>query len=248
VNSFLIGLQFLSRIHLVKQTEWSAEGFGKSVKYFSLVGAIMGACLAIFAFILYYLLPQQGIALPVHIRAFLIIFFWIALTGGLHCDGFMDTMDGIFSGRDREKMLVIMKDSCVGANGVTAFVMLVLAKWSILLDMPQEKILGALFAAPMIARMGMVMAITLFPYARREGMGKAFSQYADKKACLTALLIMLLFIFPIGIKGYIIAAAALVFAYFFNGYIKKILGGVTGDTYGAVTEITEAIVIGLFLI
>lgn len=248
MNSFFVGLQFLSRIKIVNQTEWTAESFGKSVKFFPLIGAIIGLVLAGLAFILCYFLPKYGIIIPEHLRSLLLIIMWIIITGALHCDGFMDTMDGLFSGRNRDRMLEIMKDSRVGANGVTAFIILILLKWSILLDMSPERLYMALYAAPLIARMGMVMGITLFPYARPEGIGKAFAQYANKQTYSIALMFTIVLLYICTNQVYIIAALSLLIAGCFCQYVKNRLGGLTGDVYGAVTEITEMIVIGLFLI
>ena len=58
------------------------------------------------------------------------------LTGGLHADGLMDTSDGLFSGRERERKLEIMKDSRVGSFGVVAFVFVTLLKWQLLAAIP----------------------------------------------------------------------------------------------------------------
>ena len=152
-------------------------------------------------------------------------------------------MDGLFSGRSRERMLEIMKDSRVGANGIMAFVGLMLMEWAILLDMRPELIPLAVFVMPVISRLMVVAAITCFPYARPQGMGKAFAAHAGKDALVFALLSTLLFIAPWG--GIAIAAllAGGMFAVFFNSYVTKVLGGVTGDTYGAVASLTELVVL-----
>lgn len=69
----------------------------------------------------------------------------IIVTGGLLCDGFMDTADGVFSGRERERILEIMKDSCVGSNAVLAFVSLVLLKLAVYLELNSEQLTLALY-------------------------------------------------------------------------------------------------------
>ena len=119
-DSFFIGLQFLTRISIVKQTVWTEESFGKSVKFFPAVGAVLGLS---YIAILEILNLLTGGAFPMLTAAVILISMAI-LTGGIHCDGFMDTMDGLFSGRDRERILEIMKDSRVGAFGVVSFVLL----------------------------------------------------------------------------------------------------------------------------
>lgn len=251
MNNFFIGLQFLTRLHVVKQTQWSNESFGRSVKFFTLIGLILGILLAGLAYVVYYFLPQYGIQLPKHFSALTIVVAAILLTGGLHCDGFMDTMDGIFSGRSPQRMLEIMKDSHVGANGVFGFAILIMAKWSLILDLAPEKLLPALLLMPVLGRLAMVMGITLFPYARKEGIGKAFAEFADKKSFYFALAVALICVLGSAmIYGYTVFAAlggVVVFTWLFSRYVTNLLGGLTGDVYGAVTEIAETIVLFVFL-
>lgn len=131
MRSFITALQFLTRIHLVRQENLTAEDFGRSTRFFPLVGAVLGAlyllaalaCLALFG-------------LPSYTGKAVLVVLPFLLTGGLHADGFMDTMDGLFSGRSRERMLEIMKDSRTGSFGVAAFAGLLLLNWSLLLDLP----------------------------------------------------------------------------------------------------------------
>lgn len=247
MKNFFIGLQFLTRIRLITQTEWSLESFGKSVKYFPLIGLVIGSILSLFSYFFIFYLPTHNIFVPKHVITTVLLILSIFITGGLHCDGFMDTMDGVFSGRSRDRMLEIMKDSRVGANGVTAFTMLFLSKWSLLLDISPENLVTALFVMPIISRLGMVMGITLFPYARPDGMGKAFAQYADKKSLIFATVSTFIFIVPLGSIAIISMASIVIFATLFCKYITKLLGGLTGDVYGALTELSEVIVLFVFL-
>lgn len=240
MNDFLTGLQFLTRIQLKRQTEWSPASFGRSVRYFPLIGLVIGIALAA---------SQQLAAsyVTVHVLAALLIVGEIIITGALHCDGYMDTADGIFSGRSRERMLEIMKDSRVGANGVVAFGVLLLLKWTLYIDMPQKLLPVSLVMAPVIGRFCMVVGITLFPYARPDGIGKAFAQYAGNSALKVAGVLTLT---AAAILGKIAVAgllAALIFTIWFGRYVTKILGGLTGDVYGAITETTQIIVLMTFL-
>src|SRR3712207_89815 len=111
MTPFFIALQFLTRLKIVNQTEWTMEDFGKSVAAFPYVGLIIGIFLTIVYGIGSQFLPTTPLMLVIVISEFL-------FTGGLHADGLMDTSDGIFSGRDREKQLEIMKDSRIGSFGV----------------------------------------------------------------------------------------------------------------------------------
>lgn len=247
MRAFFIGLQFLTRISIVRQDNWTAEDFGRSVKFFPLIGAVLGAIYAAFAYAFYTFLPTRGIVLPIHLTAAILLILPPLMTGGLHCDGFMDTMDGVFSGRSRERMLEIMKDSCTGSNAVFCFVVLMVLEFAILLDMPKDVAVSAFFGMPVIARMMMVAGITLFPYARPDGLGKAFAQYAGRGALTFAAVCTLMLVVPLGQLAWISLLVSTVFTMFFANYVQKRLGGLTGDVYGAITTLNEGLVLLVFL-
>ena len=240
MNSFLIGLQFLTRIHLVRQTVWTAEDFGRSTRFFPLVGLVLGICYALAAWLLLYAFGMRSLT------AALLLILPLLLTGGLHADGFMDTADGVFSGRDRARKLEIMKDSRVGAFGVVSFVMLMFVQFALLSDMAWPLLVPALFVMPIIGRLAMVLAVACFPYAREDGMGKTFADMADRSTVVIAALTTAVLVLPWGV----LATAALVlgtlFALLFCRTMTNILGGVTGDVYGAATVLTETLVLAVF--
>lgn len=232
MKAFLIGLQFLTRLNLVKQTEWTMEGFGRSVLYFPLVGMVIGAFMALIWWLLQDRLSPQLIGL-------LLVAFEFLFTGGLHADGFMDTCDGLFSGRDRERKLEIMKDSRVGSNGVVGFVFLTLLKWQFLANLTGEYTLILLFIIPTLSRYSLTMSLRLFPYARPEGMGKAFAQYSPSYTLLVSTFWAILLLIPFTWLYALFFGVTIALNLLFNSYITKHLGGLTGDTYGFVIELTE---------
>ena len=269
MRAFFIGLQFLTRISIVEQKNWCEKDFSDSVRYFPLIGLVLGIIYTAFAALLLSFLPQNGILLPHHVVAAILLILPILLTGGLHCDGFMDTMDGLFSGRSRERMLEIMKDSRVGANGVFAFVLLMIFDWSILLDLLQSAwLFPALFVMPIVSRLMMVVAISAFPYARPVGMGKAFKDGGTKSVLYGAFFYTLILVFfpgvaacffgiipldAVGLSSWLfsmtaVILAALLFTIFFASYVTRHLGGLTGDVYGAITTLTETLVLLSFLV
>lgn len=253
MNEFLIGLQFLTRISIVKQTVWTEESFGKSVKYFPLVGAVLGMCYAVPLFIFVYVTDNQ---LPFFTAA-LAFFLTVVLTGGIHCDGLMDTADGLFSGREREKMLEIMKDSRAGAFGVVTLVTVAALQISAMTELVKiNPVLFciAIFAAPIIGRLAMVFVISNFSYARPEGIGKAFSKYATLKTFFTALLETIFLLLPLALMelqifctSAVTVITAIIFSMYFGRYSTRKLGGVTGDIYGAVEMLSEVLVVVIFL-
>ncbi|WP_346354292.1 adenosylcobinamide-GDP ribazoletransferase [Azotosporobacter soli] len=249
MNDFITGLQFLTRIKIAEQQVWSAESFGRSVKYFSFVGASLGALLWLLAMALTFLPERLGfLPAPQSVSSLVLLMAAVFLTGGLTCDGFMDSMDGLFSGRERERMLEIMKDSRVGANGVTAFVFLVLAKWSALQGMLPVQVGAAIWAMPIIGRMAMVIAITCFPYARPDGIGKAFAEHAGTGTLLLAMLSGGFFLALGGWKICVAGLAAICMALLFAHWASKQLEGLTGDLYGACCEISEVCLLMMVLL
>lgn len=249
LQEFITALQFLTRIRLVRESACDEVAFGRSVRFFPLVGMAAGAVLLLAA-------QLTGGWMPGTVRSTLLLTLCIFITGGLHCDGLMDTADGLFSGRSRERMLEIMKDSRVGAFGVIAIILLLLWKWSLLQDMPDSLLGTALISMMTLSRLAMVLAILHFPYARAEGMGKAFSLHAGQGALGGALLTVAallggifaatgLFLFLVATSATVCATA---FAFWFGHWATRKLGGLTGDLYGAVTELTELLVLLVFIL
>lgn len=241
MNAFLIALQFLTRIKIAKQEIWTEEDFGASVTWFPVVGAVIGLFLCGVYWFLHGLISPFALAVVLVMAEFII-------TGGLHADGLMDTCDGYFSGRSREQMLEIMKDSRVGANGVQAFVFLVLIKIALLLSLSSH-VYFVLFTMPLLGRWLMSWSVTRFPYARPQGIGKAFADYAPSYAMKIATLTMLFPLMGGAISLYIVMTVAIgVWGWWANSRLVNALGGLTGDTYGAVTETGEVFVLAVGVI
>lgn len=238
MRSFLTALQFLTRIHLVRQENLTAEDFGRSTRFFPLVGVVLGAL-----YLLAALACLAFLGLPSYTGKAILVLLPLLLTGGLHADGFMDTVDGLFSGRSRERMLEIMKDSRTGSFGVAAFAGLLLLNWSLLLDLPAPVLLIGIFIMPIIGRMAMLLAVAHFPYARPSGMGQAFAAMAaiphgaTKTSEVTRPM-------RTALRSAIAALLiGLLFAFLFGRYAEKKLGGLTGDVYGAIELMTEVLVL-----
>ena len=182
-----------------------------------------------------------------HAAAALLILLEIMLTGGLHCDGFMDTMDGIFSGRSRERMLEIMKDSRVGAYGAMSFALLMLVKYSFYLDIPLYALPMASLVMPIAGRWAVVAPLVHYPYARPQGLGQGFGQYAGGVTVWVSLLLTLFLLAPLGAAAVAAGLAASVVAWAVASYAAGILGGLTGDVYGAIIELSQLGALAVFV-
>ena len=93
----------------------------------------------------------------------------------------------------------------------------------------------------------MVIGISLFPYARPEGMGKAFGKYADRRSCLWVTAYTVAILALIGWQALWAAAAAAVFSCWCGRYVTRLLGGLTGDVYGTLCTVSELIVLFVYL-
>ena len=221
MKGFFVGLQFLTRLKIVNQTEWKVEDFVFMWAFYALANSYI----------------------PISLLMLMLVIFEFLFTGGLHADGFMDTCDGLFSGRDRERKLEIMKDSRVGSNGVVGFVFLTLLKWQLLVNLPIYVVPLVLVSMPLLSRYTMVISIQKFPYARPEGIGKFFADNAPKYALPVATLLALLPILYYEWLYVYLFAIALLVNLIINSYVTKHLGGTTGDTYGFVCELSEIFII-----
>ena len=225
MNAFLVGLQFLTRIHISDRTVWNDEEFGKSVTWFPVIGWIIGA----FMCLIYFLMKPLGVPL---LTGFLLVVGELFLTGGTLADGLMDSSDGLFSGRSKERCLEIMKDSLIGSFGMLSILIFVLVE-TLSLGSADAPLYLVLMAMPTLGRLNMVISICEYPYARPL-----------EKAFVLALLPALFF----GWTYLLLAGAAIVLGLQLNRWIVKKIGGTTGDTYGFVTELTEAFLALLFVI
>lgn len=230
MRDFITCLEFLTRVRFSKRTDWRDEDFSRSVPYFPLVGLVIGLLLAGVNYGLFY------IDTPLFLRVTLLLLAEIIITGGLMYDGFMDTADGVFSARSRERMLEIMKDSHVGSNAVLAIIILLLLKIAAYLEINGATLTWVLLAMSVATRTFMVVFIVNFPYARKEGIGHMFTKYAKPAYTYIAFALCGLIIWACGVQYLAVAAVCFALTLVIAHYLKAQLGGLTGDTYGALTE------------
>ena len=169
-----------------------------------------------------------------------------ALTGGLHLDGVADVFDALGGGRgDKQRMLDIMRDSRIGAHGAAALVLLLLAKVAAVAELLARRDLGGLLAFPAVARWAVTPAIVFHPYARAEGTGRAFNGEARPWEVAGATVLLALALVAVGPRLLVPAAGALAAATLFALWLRRRLGGLTGDVYGASIELAEVVTLAL---
>lgn len=200
----------------------------------------------------------QWLGMPILTRSILLVVAWIAITGGLHLDGAMDTADGL-AVFDPQRRLQVMTDSHTGAFGVMAAIAILLLKTGALVDLHSARWL-ALMAAAGWGRWAQLVAIIRYPYLKPEGKGALHKAAIQSGwAALPTLLLLLGLsgsaITPLGNCeavglshpwhiGLAIALGGSTIALLTGAWFNRKLGGHTGDTYGAVVEWTEALLLG----
>ncbi len=235
LRTFCFALQHLTRINIYKG-DFNEVAFGRASVFFPVVGLLIGALLLLAHRLLTYIFP-------VPLVAALLVVLMVLITGGMHLDGFMDTVDGVFSGRPRERKLEIMRDSRVGAFGVLGLVCLLLLKYNAFLSMPAPLIYQAILLAVLLSRWSMVYAIACFPYARREGLGTLYNRYTGKRELIWATgSTIILAVLVAWAAGLILLLAAWGWVHFMGSKLTGELGGLTGDIYGATAETTELLI------
>lgn len=241
--SFLFALTFLTRIPVPIQLKYNEELAAKSMGYYPLVGMIIGIILVLLDKIL-------SLVFPLNIVNVMLLLVLVYLSGGLHLDGFMDTMDGIFSGRNREKIMDIMHDSRVGSFGVIAFFLLFLLKFNSLTVISGVIRIPTLILMPTISRWFIVFIAYNYPTAPSSKLGKSFAIYLTRKQVflsslwVVVIIIVLNYYFQFSYYfSFILLIIPLILVVFFTNSINKKIGGMTGDIYGAINEITEVLVL-----
>jgi adenosylcobinamide-GDP ribazoletransferase len=230
----VFALQFLTVMPPLVRRAPGPDDLGRSEAYFPLVGLLLGAALAGVDILL------QPVVAPL-VRDVILVAMLAALTGALHLDGVVDTFDGLFAGADHERRLAVMRDPRAGSFGVVAVVLLLALKLAALASLAPMLRSPALLLAPCLGRWAIVLVTRAFPYARPEGMGSAFRSSLGWAHVVAAGAIAVagagLAVGPGGLLVWLAASSGALLA---GRWVAGRLGGLTGDTYGAICELVEA--------
>lgn len=204
---------------------------GRSALFYPLVGLALGGALAGIA-------AALGNAPPALV-AFIVLGTWVLATGALHLDGLSDSADGVLGGRGApERIRQIMKDPHVGVAGVTAVVLVLLGKYVALESLIAAGHAGMIWMVPVLGRAAILALILALPYASAGGLGEVTHRHLPRRAALGVVL-------AVGLAGLwwaagtVLVIAAVVVPW--GLWLRRRLGGATGDAYGASVEVTELI-------
>lgn len=248
MNCFFFALTFLTRIPSPYRVKYNDQLPSKSMLFYPLIGTIIGLILVSLDIIFSFVFSDN-------INNVLLLIGLVYITGGLHLDGFIDTIDGIFSCREKDKILEIMHDSLIGSFGAIAIILLLLLKYNLFLELGSDIRLPLFILMPSISRWVVVVAAYRYPLATSSKLGKGFNYYLTRKEItiasiylvLLCLLIIYIFSFSIYLVLALILGSYFIMVLFANFIIKKI-DGLTGDVYGAINEITEVMILIFYLI
>jgi len=158
----------------------------------------------------------------------------------------MDSCDGLFAFATPDRRLRIMQDSHIGSFGIVGLVTLLLLEYSAIIALPEAVRIPSFVAMGALSRWSMVWATVRYPSARPDGLGHAYKASAQPIELVIGSLIAFLAILPLHLVGLQSGAVALVTTVLAAHLIMRRIHGLTGDTYGAISEVVEvAVLVGI---
>ena len=221
------------------------EEFHKSIVYFPLVGFVIG--------LISFVVGSLAIKIfDPFLTSILIVAAEVILTGGLHIDGLGDTFDAIYSNRDKERMLEIMKDSRLGTNSLLAILFLILIKIGLINAMINSNLMCLIIFMPMISRLSVIVMLYKTVTPRKVGMGNIFIGKATLNMFITAIVYTSIIIVVVNkfiflstslniIKLLSSILVVMLFDNLFKKSVYKKIDGVTGDILGCTIELGELV-------
>ena len=224
LKGFALAFNMMSIIPFFKVHHFFKGINGYSAMFYPLVGFVLGSIL----WATHWLLDSH---MPTTHLSVIIFGMWILLTGALHLDGFSDTVDGLFVAKD--KSLEVMKDSHVGGMGMSFTVIFLLLKLSSVIHFEAYYLLPVIL---MLSRLNATLSIYFFNYIS-SGVANLIKEELGKKHLLFAFLYTFALVFIFSFLGaFTISILVLILSAWF---FKKRLGGLNGDIYGFIIEVTE---------
>ncbi len=237
-RAFLCALEFLSTIPIAKHAEPSTRLLGQAVAWYPVVGLLIGLLLG--------LVGWMSVALfTPWISAALVLTCWVLLTGALHLDGLADSSDAWMGGLgSRTRTLSIMKDPNSGPIAICTLILVLLLKLTSLHALVAAHQYWAFIWALVFARCYAVLLLMHTPYVREKGFGSAPKEHLSETACyLLISVVSLTALLALSWKALPVMLIGLASAYGLRQLMLKRLKGCTGDTIGALIELTEVVLL-----
>ena len=244
LHIFFTALMFYTRIPCPKNIIHDPDYLNKASRYFPLIGWIAGGI----SFIVFYL---STFLFSNEIAVVLSMIAGILVTGAFHEDGFADVCDGFGGGWTKEKILLIMKDSAIGAYGAIGIVLLFLLKFQSLVQLLTEAnsiVIGLLLfvSAHALSRLAAVSIVFTHEYSREDASSKSkpIAQNFTWREVVGAFFFGLLPLFALSFcyaQMLLVVIPVFLFRYFLARYFQKWIDGYTGDCLGATQQVCEVI-------
>lgn len=237
-RSFAIAFSMYSRIPM-PQVAWNRQSMRYALCFLPLIGIANGVLL----WLLFY--ASQVWNLEKVLIASLAVILPIAVTGGIHLDGFCDTVDALSSHQPAEKKLEILKDPHIGAFaliGCSCYLIVQFGLWTQLnFNLQNVLILSLGFV---LSRAMSGFAVVTFPCAKTSGLAAAFSDSAQKiivriSMICYAVFASILMILTEPIVGSVAVFAAAAVDIWYWKMSRKEFGGITGDLAGWFLQMCE---------
>jgi adenosylcobinamide-GDP ribazoletransferase len=236
LKSLKTAIEFLTIFRVGKSNEEiRAEDIANSIMFFPLVGILLGGICGLSEFLMRYMVVSDLVL------SLLPVIILVLLTRGLHLDGVADCFDALhFAGHDKEKALSVMKGKTIGAFGASALVIVIVGKIISISALPEGFKIGGLILIPSLSRWTPAVAARFSAPASGDGLGYIFTVHSTRRAFFISGLSAFLFsILLLGLKGGIIFVVVSIFSFVLLIFFNHAFGGVTGDVFGAVIEISE---------
>lgn len=230
-----LALTFLTRLPL-GGADWSPQDFRGSVLWFPVAGLVIGLAQGAVAWAASALFPAE-------ICGALAVITGVLVSGGLHLDGLMDTFDGLGSGKPPPEALDIMRDTRVGAFGVTAAILVILLQFAAAVSLARRGyplLFAGYSVGTCLSRMSLSLATAAYPYRRSQGVGALFRGAGTRELVGALALGAAAGWLFLHWAGLVLLLLSLLFALAFCHLMRRLFGGLTGDIYGALAELETA--------
>jgi adenosylcobinamide-GDP ribazoletransferase len=248
---FLTAIMYFTRIRVPSTIGHESEYLQKAPKYFPLIGWIVGAISALF-FIIFSAFVSMDAGILASILA------GVLTTGAFHEDGFADVCDGFGGGWTKEKILLIMKDSRIGAFGAIGLLAIFSSKFLLLKELSGYPgihglsgypgtlrfFVPAIVAAHSLSRLMPVLVIQWSVNVTDPDQSKSKPLTQSKLTLLELVLATLFALAPLAFLPFyflLMVPSLLLFTFALSSYFRKWIGGYTGDCLGAIQQVTEIV-------
>lgn len=245
-QSLLVALSTYSIVP-VPQFEWNEKNMKYAICFFPVVGILCGA--ALYGWYTF----SRWVGVSAVLFSAVAVCLPLLLTGGIHMDGFMDTVDALASHQSRERKREILKDSHIGAFAPIYLCIYLLLNFGLLHEVYQQGNVLSVLPLYVLSRTLSALCAVNLPNARKAGMLCAYTKDTDREKTTAAMTILVVLCCAGLIKlswvpGCVAVAASLLSVLFYRGMAMKQFGGVTGDTSGFFLQICElAAMAGIWL-